>query len=261
MPLSAPRQPAWAAATTRACASANSTGAQSAVSTPSAIPGVAVTMASAFGRSSERPRLADDKCCRAVHLVGRGEIARAQMRRHAGPVLPHRGRIVPGADAAVEACIDARRHAAMPREEAVRNACQVGKAGSQERFRHLCPSRTAAAEEGAGERTAITLKSPPMPPGEINRCTAASISPARPGVGGHQPLRALDDAETPEKFGLRDGAMRRQGPRRGLCPPRRQTAHERSGLPSPARRADRCRRGGARPAACRRTTARQGHSR
>jgi hypothetical protein len=48
----APRQPAWAAATTRACGSANSTGAQSAVSTPSAMPGVAVTMASARGRSS-----------------------------------------------------------------------------------------------------------------------------------------------------------------------------------------------------------------
>ena len=47
-----------------------------------------------------------------------------------------------------------------------------------------------------------------MPPGEINRCTAASISPARAGIGGHEPLRALDDTETPEKFSLRDRAVR-----------------------------------------------------
>ena len=42
-PVSAPRQPAWAAPITRASASANSTGAQSAVRMPSSTPGVAVT--------------------------------------------------------------------------------------------------------------------------------------------------------------------------------------------------------------------------
>jgi hypothetical protein len=50
-PVSAPRQPACAAPITRACASANSTGPQSAVDTPTASPGVRVTMASARGRS------------------------------------------------------------------------------------------------------------------------------------------------------------------------------------------------------------------
>ncbi len=45
-PPSAPFQPAWAAPITLAWASANSTGAQSAVRMPSARPGVAVTMAS-----------------------------------------------------------------------------------------------------------------------------------------------------------------------------------------------------------------------
>ena len=52
MPASAPRQPAWAAPMTRASPSQNSTGAQSAVSTPMARPGVLVTMASASGSLS-----------------------------------------------------------------------------------------------------------------------------------------------------------------------------------------------------------------
>jgi hypothetical protein len=43
---------AWAAPTTRASASAKSTGAQSAVRMPSATPGARVTMASTFGDSS-----------------------------------------------------------------------------------------------------------------------------------------------------------------------------------------------------------------
>ena len=51
-PVSAPFQPAWAAPITRAAGSANSTGPQSAAVTPSASPGVAVTMASACGREA-----------------------------------------------------------------------------------------------------------------------------------------------------------------------------------------------------------------
>ncbi len=49
-PASAPRQPACAAPMTRACASANSTGPQSAVETPMASPATLVTIASARGR-------------------------------------------------------------------------------------------------------------------------------------------------------------------------------------------------------------------
>ena len=55
----APRQPAWAAPITPASASANSTGAQSAVRMPSAMPRVRVTMASAFGAVAGRPGLVD----------------------------------------------------------------------------------------------------------------------------------------------------------------------------------------------------------
>ncbi len=49
MPDRAPRQPACAAPMTRAAPSQNRTGAQSAVRTPMASPGFAVTMASASG--------------------------------------------------------------------------------------------------------------------------------------------------------------------------------------------------------------------
>jgi hypothetical protein len=51
-PVKAPRQPACAAPITRACASASSSGPQSAVETPIASSGVRVTMASARGRSA-----------------------------------------------------------------------------------------------------------------------------------------------------------------------------------------------------------------
>ena len=50
-PVKAPFQPAWAAPMTRASASANSTGPQSAWLVPSAMPGRRVTRASASGLS------------------------------------------------------------------------------------------------------------------------------------------------------------------------------------------------------------------
>ena len=50
-PVRAPRQPAWAAPITPACGSAKRTGAQSAVRTPRTRPRLAVTSASALGRS------------------------------------------------------------------------------------------------------------------------------------------------------------------------------------------------------------------
>jgi hypothetical protein len=50
-PVTAPRQPAWAAPMTRASGSASRTGAQSAVPMPRATPGRVVTMASTRGRA------------------------------------------------------------------------------------------------------------------------------------------------------------------------------------------------------------------
>ncbi len=53
IPPSAPRQPAWAAATTRALGSAISTGAQSAARAPHISPAVPVATASASGRRAK----------------------------------------------------------------------------------------------------------------------------------------------------------------------------------------------------------------
>ncbi len=55
-PPTAPFHPAWAAQTTRASASASSTGAQSADRAPQTIPGVAVATPSPSGRASPQGR-------------------------------------------------------------------------------------------------------------------------------------------------------------------------------------------------------------
>ena len=68
-PVKAPFQPACAAPMTRASASANSTGPQSAVEAPIAMPGRSVTMASAFGRSPAKRFAYDDHVGR-MDLVG-----------------------------------------------------------------------------------------------------------------------------------------------------------------------------------------------
>ena len=88
-PVSAPRQPAWAAPITRASASANSSGPQSAVDTPMASRGVRVTMASARGRFSLRPRFVGDHHVGRMNLIGGEQTVRldAQRRRHARAVL------------------------------------------------------------------------------------------------------------------------------------------------------------------------------
>ena len=74
-PVKAPFQPACAAPMTRASASANSTGPQSAVDAPMAMPGRSVTIASAFGRSPAKG-LADDDDVGRMDLVGGQQMAR-----------------------------------------------------------------------------------------------------------------------------------------------------------------------------------------
>ena len=74
-PVKAPFQPAWAAPMTRACGSANSTGPQSAVEAPIAMPGRSVTMASAFGRVAGKGLAGDDHVGR-MDLVGGQQVAR-----------------------------------------------------------------------------------------------------------------------------------------------------------------------------------------
>src|SRR5258708_5791249 len=98
-PVAAPRQPAWAAPTTPACWSANSTGPQSAGVTPIARPGVRGTMASARG--------------------GAGGV----------------GGCVLGTGTAIEAGIDAVGHAAVAGEEGVPDARERRERRS---LKHAC---------------------------------------------------------------------------------------------------------------------------
>ena len=110
IPASAPRQPPCAAPMIRASGSANSTGAQSAARTPSAIPGAAVTIAVGAGVFLARPGALDCDRGRAVDLMA----ADQTIGRKVEPggcdraVLPHRFRRV----ARAETAIQGREHAA-----------------------------------------------------------------------------------------------------------------------------------------------------
>src|SRR6185369_14284122 len=101
-PPKAPFQPACAAPITWASASANSTGAQSAASTPSTTPGRSVTSASPLGAPGE-------------------------VQRWAAAVFAHIVRLIARTVAAVERGIEAFAHAALAREEAMLHAVEVGK--------------------------------------------------------------------------------------------------------------------------------------
>ncbi len=134
MPESAPRQPAWAAPMTRASPSQKRTGAQSAVRTPMARPGVAVTMASASGALAGLPRLLGDHGIGAVLLKDREQTVRlrAQDLGDARAVLRHVRRVIARAGAAIERGIEAARDAALAGEESVADAVD-GSRGSRRR--------------------------------------------------------------------------------------------------------------------------------
>ena len=127
-PPIAPRQPAWAAATTPASGSANRTGVQSAASTPTAMPGVAVTRASARGRSASGQASVTTTAVGLWIWCAVRTARGLQVGGHAGTVLAHGCGLVPRAQAAVQGGIDALRNAAMAREEAVRG-CRLILAG------------------------------------------------------------------------------------------------------------------------------------
>ena len=184
-PSSAPRQPACAAPITRACASANSTGPQSAVEMPMASAGTRVTMASARGRVVLGPRRLRDHDVGRMDLVGGEEALRRdrERRRHARAVLRDMGRRVVRAGAAVEARIDAVGHAAVAREEGVADAGEGGQRGSVQRSgAHVGTSHGSnpGSVPSRGSPIAIALNNVPMPvrPAPVRRATATSTSVA-----------------------------------------------------------------------------------
>ena len=130
MPPSAPFQPACAAPITRASPSQNSTGAQSAVSTPMASPGVLRDDGVGLGRRVALPRRVGDHRIGAVLLEHGDEPAwlRAQQLGDTRAVLHHIGRVVARARPAIERSIDAARDAALAREESVPHPVERGEA-------------------------------------------------------------------------------------------------------------------------------------
>ena len=127
-PATAPRQPAWAAATTPACLSANRIGAQSAVTMPSATSGRSVTMASACGPAPGGQGAATCTTsgpCTCVSPTSAGRVCtdRARARGRGSPARVTR--VVTG-EAAVEAGVRTRGDAATTGKETVRHSQPEG---------------------------------------------------------------------------------------------------------------------------------------
>ena len=198
-PASAPRQPAWAAPTTPASASASSTGAQSAVRMPSSRSGRSVTIASACGRSScghgcsTVTTSAEWTWC-TVASSAPGSTAAIARRA----ILGDRVAVVAAAVADVEARQLAGRHAAAPPEEAVRHAGQ----GRPRRMTSTLTCRTPPARASRGEWIAIDLEQLPHLLGAIRRSRSAAISSAALGVRLGERGGAGVDAEPLEPFAL-----------------------------------------------------------
>ena len=129
-PARAPRQPACAAPMTPASASANSTGAQSAVRMPSSRSGRSVTMASACGPLVLRPGMLDIDDTRANGSGARSPARRTGQNRgdRAAAIFVDRRAVVAAAVTDVEPGELAGRDAAAPAEEAVRDAAERRRA-------------------------------------------------------------------------------------------------------------------------------------
>ena len=128
-PPMAPFQPAWAAPITPASASANSTGAQSAVWMPSIRPGTLVAMPSPSGwraRPSRHPRHEPWRCESGPGLP---TFRPATGQRWRGRDFFDPGGIVPAARSAIERGIDPIRHPAIASEKTMRDARQAGEVG------------------------------------------------------------------------------------------------------------------------------------
>src|SRR3954467_13817965 len=108
-----------------------------------------------------------------MDLVGGEQAIRrdAERRRHAGTVLRDtRGRVV-GADAAIEAGIDAVGHAAGAREEGVADAGQRGEGIRLQHAHIVKPGR--AGSFGAERAIALTRRPMPVRSSLIRRSSAA----------------------------------------------------------------------------------------
>ena len=227
---SAPRQPAWAAAMTRASGSQNRTGAQSAVSAPMASPGVRVTRASASDGSAI-PGLVDDHRRRAVDLVERQQpVGRdAQGLGDQGAVLPHSLRVVAGAETAIERAVNALRNAALAGEESVADAVTALKGRGAKHGPVGCHHgrfgqdtvKCCGPKGGGGGRSALVsasaLNNIPICLGSTSRDAPEAIASACAGRGAlKQTIAARAKAELEQELALRHRAVGLQSERARL---------------------------------------------
>ena len=151
-PATAPRQPAWAAPTIAPSESANSTGAQSAVTIPSARSGPVGDHGVGFFALPGFPGFGRGHHMRAMHLrqakqpVGIG----LEGSGDAGAVFQHVVAVVLAGEAAVEAGVGAGRYPAAAGEETMRRRHQV----RGQRFRHRdgTPGKIGSRLAGLRER-------------------------------------------------------------------------------------------------------------
>ena len=124
MPLTVPARPQWATPIARCTGSNSTTGAQSATTTASAVPGRSVISPSVAGKALREPATPswprpardpiDDRDPVRVLLGGDGQPVHAEGGGHPAPVLPDRVQVVSDLGAQVEAGVGAGRHAAVP---------------------------------------------------------------------------------------------------------------------------------------------------
>ena len=117
-----------------------------------------------------RPGVRDCNGVGRMDLIGNGQPlgADADRGRDAGAVLRHRFRRVVRADAAVERGVDAHRHSAEPREEAMRDPGQPQRIGGEQWSAAHAGFAVAGWKPGGGRSlrsaTAIALNKAPISP-------------------------------------------------------------------------------------------------
>ncbi|KAI1690431.1 hypothetical protein DdX_22480 [Ditylenchus destructor] len=197
-----------------------------------------------------------------------------EMPRHPRPVVPHRSRIVRGAEPAVERSVDARRDAAFACEEGVADAGFGGEFGGGDEhgvvpsggipdtpaFAAFSPALAAdegqirAAAAGLDERNATTLNKSPIPASPAQ--SAGRTHPISPGAAQCPPSETGSARAAPARAPAKNRAASpaRAAPHRpsGPLAPFARNRHAPSNPPRPARPADRRRRAASSPAACRR---------
>ncbi len=181
-------------------ASANSTGAQSAVRMPSASPGTIRRHRVGLCGPCRCPWLGDDDRIGAVNLIEREKVAcQREFAKYAALVLHNmRARIISRSRTAIERSIDAFRHATLPPEKSVRDCGGVGKIGGSAVSAHQNPG--GGGTLGGMIASALNRCSHLLRCGQPLICGFYGFGLS--GISGCQLFGPARDAQTLQKCGL-----------------------------------------------------------